>query len=42
MMALPLDLAQLHHVLQRQIYTARGYVPAIDLVHSRAGGGQSR
>jgi hypothetical protein len=27
-----LDLAGLHHVLQRQIYAARGYVPAIDLI----------
>ncbi len=29
-----LDLAGLHHVLQRHIYTARGYVPAIDLITS--------
>jgi len=29
-----LDLAGLHHVLQRQLYTARGYVPAIDLIAS--------
>ena len=27
-----LDLDRLHHVLQRHIYVARGYVPAIDLV----------
>lgn len=27
-----LDLAALHHVLQRHIYAARGYVPAIDLI----------
>jgi hypothetical protein len=27
-----LDLGALHHVLQRQIYSARGYVPAIDLI----------
>jgi hypothetical protein len=27
-----LDLAALHHVLQRQIYAACGYVPAIDLI----------
>ena len=39
-----LDLVQLHHVLQRHLYTARDYVPAIDLVGGRAGGGggQSR
>jgi len=27
-----LDLAALHHVLQRHIYAARGYVPAVDLI----------
>ena len=27
-----LDLAGLHHVLQRHIYAARDYVPAIDLI----------
>jgi len=27
-----LDLAELHYVLQRHIYAARGYVPAIDLI----------
>jgi hypothetical protein len=29
-----LDLAGLHHVLQRHIYAARDYVPAIDLITS--------
>ena len=29
-----LDLAGLHHVLQRRIYAARDYVPAIDLIKS--------
>lgn len=29
-----LDLAGLHHVLQRHIYATRDYVPAIDLITS--------
>lgn len=34
---LDLDLEQLRHVLQRLIYAARGYVPAIDQIVDYAG-----
>jgi len=36
-----LDLEQLHHVLQRHIYAARSYVPAIDQIADHAGRGQA-